>query len=250
MSRPVQAHIAVPVESALGLSNEPGWLDGYGWLSAPTCRRLLLDAELRRVCVKAGSGELVDTAERDVRPPPTPSGLRESLLAMILDDIELSDIGWREEPQHDPSQRLREYVQLRDRSCDGPTGARVPATRAHLDHDQPWPHGPTAAWNLTARGARTHQHKHHGWTPLRTANGTLWFSPAGQIVEVPRPVSRPPGIDSGNNRAPAHLPDPDDLHLLDRLQLAPTTDTPPWLPSADIDRTTWVMLDAQGPAPF
>jgi hypothetical protein len=56
----VQAHVIVPVETALGLSNEPAWLDGYGWISAPTCRLLLIDAELRQICAKSGSGELVD----------------------------------------------------------------------------------------------------------------------------------------------------------------------------------------------
>ena len=53
MSRPVQAVIVVPVETALGLSNEPAWLDGYGWLDAPSSRLLLLDAALRRMCIDA-----------------------------------------------------------------------------------------------------------------------------------------------------------------------------------------------------
>lgn len=236
------------METSLGLSNEPAWLDGYGWISAPTCRQLLLDAELRRVCTRAGSGELVDLAERAVRPPPTPTGLRESLLTMALGDLELSDVGWREEPQHDPTDRLRDYVTLRDRFCDGPTGARVPATRAQLDHDDPWPAGPTAAWNLAARGARTHQHKHHGWTPLRTSTSTLWLSPSGQLVEVPRHTSRPPGIDDEPDQPP-HLPDPDELHLLDALQLNPPIDEAPVLPR-DADRTTWTMLPADEPVPF
>ncbi len=152
------------------------------------------------MCVQAGTGQLVDLADRDLRPPPTPTGLRDSLLAMILGDLECDDVGWREEPRHDPSDRLRDYIRLRDRFCDGPTSARVTATRADLDHDDPWPAGPTAAWNLTARGRRTHQHKHHGWTPLRTATSTLWLSPAGQLVEVPRHTSPPPGTTTGTRR--------------------------------------------------
>ena len=247
MSRPAQARITVPVETSLGLSNEPGWLDGYGWISAPTSRQLLLDAELRRVCVKAGTGELVDLAPSDLRPPPTPAGLRDSLLTMILADLECDDVGWREEPRHDPSDRLRDYVRLRDRFCDGPTGARVAAARADLDHDDPWPQGPTAAWNLAARGRRTHQHKHHGWTPLRTPTSTLWLSPAGQLVEVPRHTTAPPGIDHPDG---AVLPDPDELHLLDQLQLTASDDSRPWLPSTERDRTPWTILEGSDPAPF
>jgi predicted transcriptional regulator len=44
------------VETASGLSNEPAWLDGYGWISAPTSRQLLVDAELRRLCAQTGTG--------------------------------------------------------------------------------------------------------------------------------------------------------------------------------------------------
>jgi len=241
-SRSVQAHIVVPVETALGLSNEPAWLDGYGWLSAPTSRQLLLDAELRRVCVQAGTGLLVDLADQDVRPPPDPGGLRGSLLAMILGELQLDDTGWRTEDRHDPSERIRDYVQLRDRSCDGPTGARVSPRRADLDHNEPWPAGPTAAWNLSLRGQRTHAHKHNGWTPLPTPTGTLWISPAGQTVLMPRHTSPPPGIDTDPDGIPATLPDPDDLHLLDQLQLTHSDQSPPWLPSSEIDRTQWQWL--------
>jgi hypothetical protein len=47
-SRPVQARIDVPAGTALGLTDEPGWLDGHGWISAPLSRHLLTVAELRK----------------------------------------------------------------------------------------------------------------------------------------------------------------------------------------------------------
>ena len=103
MSRPVQANVTVPVETSLGLSNEPGWLDGYGWISAPTCRLLLVDAELRRICVHADTGHIVDVADSDVRPPPTFTGLRHALVDMVTDDITLSRAAGRVEEQHDPT---------------------------------------------------------------------------------------------------------------------------------------------------
>jgi len=81
-ARPVQAVVLVPVETALGLSNEPAWLDGYGWLDAPGARLLLPDAELRQLSIDGATGQALDLAARDVRPPPTPSGVRDALLVM------------------------------------------------------------------------------------------------------------------------------------------------------------------------
>jgi len=241
-SRPVQASVVVPVETALGLSSEPGWLQGYGFLSAPTCRLLLVDAELRRVCAQAGTGQLLDLADRAVRPPPSPAGVRGALLDLVLADVTLTGLADRVEPDHDPSGPLREFVLLRDRGDDGPTGARTPARGCHLDHDVPYPHGPTAAWNLAVRGQRTHQLKHYGWIPLRTPTTTIWTSPAGQLIEVPRHNAGPPGIDP-DRLGQASLPGPDELDLLDRAQLeAPTDDHPPWLPASERDTTTWTWL--------
>ena len=166
---------------------------------------------------------------------------------MVLGPVQISDVALRTEPQHDPSDLLREFVTLRDRWDDGPTGSRVPARRSHLDHDQPWPDGPTAAWNLVARAARTHALKHYGWTPIRTASSTIWTSPAGQTVEVPHHTSPPPGIDRDPDTGPTAvtLPDPDELAAVDRAQLtAPTDDDlPPWLPTAErMQPTEWTWL--------
>jgi hypothetical protein len=247
-SRPVHANLTVPVETSIGLSNEPGWLDGYGWLSAPTCRLLLVDAELRRLCAQTGTGQLVDVADQLIRPEPTPAGVRQSVLDMVLDDISLgrdpagADPGgppddqaaWREEPQHDPSISLARFVRLRDRVCDGPTQNWVPAARADLDHENAWPDGPTAAWNLAARGRRSHLLKRYGWTPLKTATGTIWISPAGQTIEVDRMQAAPPGVDGDHDGwlGQVTLPDADKLHALDVEQLTPRDDDdlPPWIP--------------------
>ena len=246
--RPVRVNVLLPVETALGLSNEPGWVDGYGWLSAPASRQLLVDAELRALCTDARTGQALDLARTILRPPPTPHGVRAALLDLVLDEQTLTGIADRPEPQHDPSEPLREFVVLRDRACDGPGLTRTPASssarRSQLDHDTPYPVGPTAAWNLAARADRTHGLKHSGWTPLRTAAGTLWTSPAGQLVMVPSHTSPPPGVDIGPG--PAVLPDPDDLDLLDRAQLEDPPDETPYLPWDQRDTTTWTWLDQDG----
>lgn len=264
-TRPVQAMVTVPVETALGLSNEPAWLDGYGWLSAPTVRTLLVDAELRQVCVQSGTGAVVDLDLVDRRPPPTPSGVRDALLEMVVEDWALTEAAVTEQARHDPDDWLATLVRLRDVHCDGPTGARVPAARADLDHEQRWPEGPTAAWNLVARSRRTHGLKHRGWTPLRTPTSTIWFSPAGQVAVVPHHADPSPGADAdphadAHARAPggagahaARLPDPDELAALDLAQLtAPREgDSPPWLRGdPPPEPVAWTWLEADEPCPF
>ena len=221
--RPVQVLIHLPVTTALGLSNEPGWLAGYGWITAPQCRQWLVDAELRQVCVDRSSGQVVDLADRAVRPDPTPTGARTALLDMVRDPGPITDKTWRTEPHHDPSPALAAFIDVRDQHCDGPTASPIPATRCDTDHDQRYPDGPTAAWNLIDRSRRTHLLKHHGWVPLRTANSTLWFSPAGQIVEVERSTAPPPDLDPH-----AWLPDPDELHHLEAQLLHIPEDQPPF----------------------
>ena len=251
MSRPVQAMIVVPVETALGLSNEPAWLDGYGWIDAPTSRTLLVDAELRRVCADRTTGQPLDLAPQDLRPPPSPQGVHTLLVDIIRSDITMTDTTWRHEAAHDPSDPLRRFTTLRDRTCDGPTQTRTRASTCDLDHDQAWPLGPTAAWNLVSRSRRTHGLKHLGWTPLRTATSTIWTSPAGQVVDVPRAQVPPPGVDHDPTGRPADLPDPDELADLDHQQLTATDDDlPPWLPAEPSAPTTWAILDGSDDPPF
>jgi hypothetical protein len=74
-SRPVQVVVHVPVATALGLSDEPGRLEGYGPLEAGTTRRLLADAELRKACVDSQTGRVVAVEDAwcvlRVRPAPS-----------------------------------------------------------------------------------------------------------------------------------------------------------------------------------
>jgi hypothetical protein len=222
--RPIKILLQLPVTTALGLDNEPGWLPGYGWVSAPQCRQWLPVAELQQVCV-AEDGFVVDMADRVVRPTTTPEGVREAVLAMVRNPGEITEKTYREEPRHDPSPAVAEFVDVRDMCCDGPTGTRVTAENCDRDHEQPYPAGPTAAWNLINRARRTHVLKHNGWTPLRTTTSTLWLSPALQIVEIPHQTGPPPDISSD-----AYLPDPTELHKLEAELLRPPglNDEPPF----------------------
>jgi hypothetical protein len=165
---------------------------------------------------------------------------------------ELTDVGWRTEPEHDPSEPLREFVTVRDRVCDGPTQPRSRASTCDLDHDRPHPAGPTAAWNLVSRSRRTHQLKHYGWTPVRTATATVWTSPAGQVVEVPHHTRPAPGADRDRTGRPAVLPDPDGLAAVDTDQLTPVDpdERRPWLPPEQRDpKTEWSVITGSEDAP-
>ena len=197
-------------------------------LDAPTSRQLLPDAELRQLCTDTTTGQAVDLAARAVRPPPTPHGVRDALLAMVTEPTPMTDTAWRTEPEHDPSTALRELTALRDRSCDGPTQPRTAAQQCDRDHDHAHPAGPTAAWNLVCRSRRTHQLKHYGWTPARTATSTTWTSPAGQVVDVPHPHRPAPGIDDDPELFDPTLPDPDELAAVDAQLTAPDDDEPPF----------------------
>lgn len=210
-TRPVQASITVPAATALGLAHEPGWLDGYGWVSAPLSRQLLTVAELRKACLAPHTGGLIDTADRAHRPEPTPAGLRQAVRDLVLTPHPLRPTATDSQPRHDPSPALEALVHARDRWCDGPTGSQTPAGRTDTDHHDPWPAGPTRASNLVSRSARTHQLKHAGWSSHREATGTTWTSPAGQTAHTPRHDHPPPPLPPATA-----LPDPDSLAADDR----------------------------------
>ena len=64
----VVVHVHVPMATALGLSDEPGELDGHGPVSAGTVRLLLPCARLRRVLVDARTGEPLHADSRTTAP--------------------------------------------------------------------------------------------------------------------------------------------------------------------------------------
>lgn len=102
--------------------------------------------------------------------------VRERLLAMITPTLHEQ----RATDTHDPTRSLAAFIALRDRSCTGP-GCSLPAHLSHNDHEIPWPDGPTAEWNLSAKSARCHLAKHHGWTVHRDdhTGDSTWRSPLG-----------------------------------------------------------------------
>ena len=62
---------------------------------------------------------------------------------------------------------------------------------------------------------------------MRTATGTTWTSPAGQVVEVPAQRRPAPGTDRDPEGQSPVLPDPRQLHAVDTDLHTPATDHPP-----------------------
>ena len=90
-----------------------------------------------------------------------------------------------------PSAALDRFVRARDRRCRFP-GCRGRVPRGgELDHDTPYPVGPTAARNLVGYCTRHHRGKHQapGWTHHLHPDGRLTVTtPTGLTV-----TTEPPG---------------------------------------------------------
>lgn len=141
---------------------------------------------------------------RTARPAPAvgdiSDAVHQALLRMVTEATVLQpdDPALRTEPQHDPSEPLREFVDVRDAGCDG-IGCSTPATVNDLDHEDPWPTGPTTARALRNRSRRCHGAKHHGWQVEVDRDGwSTWTSPGGRTYRrpprhVPPPPVPPPG---------------------------------------------------------
>ena len=93
-------------------------------------------------------------------------------------------------PGYRPSAELDRYLRARDRRCRFP-GCRAPVPRGgELDHDRPWPDGPTDAANLTGYCTPHHRGKHQapGWRHELAPDGTLTVtSPSGLVASSSPP---------------------------------------------------------------
>jgi hypothetical protein len=145
-------HLLVPLEVALGHSELPGELVGYGPIPASLCRTALTDpsASIRRL-VLSPLGQLVDCSATYV-----------------------------------PSRALADRVILRDRTCRMP-GCNRKAYACELDHAVQFTGTNTVEANLHCLCRRHHHAKHDaGWQVRRRDNGvTEWISPRGRKYAKP-----------------------------------------------------------------
>jgi Domain of unknown function (DUF222)/HNH endonuclease len=155
-------HVTVPLDTLLGLNQEPGDLSGYGPITAQAARTLAAqqDSMWQRLLTAPDTGTVVKT----------------------------DPISYR------PTAEVRRHVSARDGHCTFPT-CSMPAAKTDLDHIVPFNHqrpdqgGPTTADNLHPLCRYHHRLKTHaGWTVHRNettttttaAATTTWTSPSGR----------------------------------------------------------------------
>ena len=147
-----QIGVVVAATTLLGLDEEPGELTGVGPVTAPLARRIAAEGTWRRLLTDPRTGRL-DEVSADTYTPP---------------------------------QDMVDHVVTRDGVCRG-IGCRIAATGCDLDHQVPWPAGPTAITNLQALHQRHHDLKTHTDTTVVTQpdGTTVWTLPSGRTYRVP-----------------------------------------------------------------
>jgi hypothetical protein len=138
--------ILMPFTTLLGADNQPCELVGHGPITADQAREIATDATLKRLVYDPLSGTLLDHGRTTYRPP-TP---------------------------------LADHVRARDMHCRGPI-CRRRALDSHLDHIEPYPHGPTNEPNLHGCCGHEHRMKHApGWAVRALPDGRIqWITPTG-----------------------------------------------------------------------
>ncbi len=185
-------NVHIPMSTALEIDNTAGYISGYGPVAAEHIRLLIPHAALRRVAVDEDTGLPLEVDQALLPPDPDLDLTHGRLLGMIRP--------WRvfrvAEDRHDPSAGLVRLIDVRDQHCTGP-GCSIGVGRTEHDHLEPWPGGPTAAWNLKNHSQRCHRAKHHGWTVTTHTDGSAtWASPTGRRYWRPSPHDPPPAIDN------------------------------------------------------
>lgn len=142
--RDVQVHVTVPMETLLGLTEDPGLLDGYGPIPADMARELAKHGPWRGI---------------------------------LLDEYRhATALGTH---KYRPDAATREFTTVRDGgTCTAP-GCTNPIEE--LDHVVPWPRGKTAATQLKGICSWHHHRKHDNYTVTLSADGSAeWVTPQGR----------------------------------------------------------------------
>jgi hypothetical protein len=160
----VEVHVTVPLTTLLGLSADPGDLEGYGPIPAELARELAQNATWRRIVTDPVDGTVLDVGRRRY-----------------------------------PSAALARHVQERDHTCRFP-GCSRKARKSDLDHTQRHVDGgATHDGQLSALCRHHHRLKDEekeptGWSLTQPIPGHLeWISPTGRVYRVgPTPADHDP----------------------------------------------------------
>lgn len=145
----VAVGVMVPVLTLLGLSEQPGTLEGYGPIDADTARKLAGHApSFIRILTDPITGTILDIDRTAYRVPAD----------------------------------LKRWLQMRDGTCTF-TGCGRRAADCDLDHNIPWADGgTTSAGNLSHLCRNHHRLKHNSrWKVEHVPEGITWTSPTGHV---------------------------------------------------------------------
>ncbi|WP_245977264.1 HNH endonuclease signature motif containing protein [Cryobacterium soli] len=168
-----QVLVTVPVLTAMGTSDEPGVLEGYGPIPADTAREIAAGApSFARLLTHPKTGAVLSVGKDRYTVPAD----------------------------------LRRWLRLRDGTCRFP-GCTRPAVRSDIDHTTAWEAGgPTDYDNLAHLCGPHHRLKHQTlWSVVQEPGGVLrWTSPAGATHRTyPETTLGPPPTPPPH---PAHAP--------------------------------------------
>jgi hypothetical protein len=172
-----QILVTVPVLSLMGITEDPGSLQGCVPIDASTARILAANAPSFIRLLTHPQTEAVLSVGRDSYRPPAD---------------------------------LRQWLRIRDGLCRFP-GCTRRAVHTEIDHTGQWQsHGPTQYDNLACLCAKHHHLKDQTtWQVRQRDRGTLeWTSPTGRSyttepeIVLPTPPTRPERTGSGSDRQP------------------------------------------------
>jgi hypothetical protein len=177
--------VLMPFSTLIGADDQPCELVGHGPIPADLAREVAADATLRRLVYDPLSGTVLDYGRTTYRPP---AG-------------------------------LADFVRARDVYCRGPI-CRRRALDGHLDHIEPYPHGPTNDTNLHGCCGHHHRMKHApGWAVRALPDGRIqWIAPTGHRYHS-HPYDYRTDNDLPPDKAPADRGLPKDLAArLERIE--------------------------------
>ncbi|WP_147375210.1 HNH endonuclease signature motif containing protein [Jiangella rhizosphaerae] len=168
--RPISVHITVPFATAVGLSDQPGELEGYGPIPAHAAKVLAAEGVWTWLRTDPGTGQLLDLGRTKYR----------------------------------PTKALAEFIVARDKTCRAP-GCHRRAGACDIDHITPFTAGGTTCTaNCHALCETHHLLKHRGdWRVHRQPDGTtVWTSPTGHRYAKPPEATGPAPPRLGGGASP------------------------------------------------
>jgi len=184
-----ETQVVVPIATATGEADQLGELPGLGPVHPQTCRDLLTRSDtLRRICVDATTGRVL-AVDDPIPVDGDATAIAAALAAMQVDPVVTRDLTTS---AYRPTRRALRFVRTRDRTCRFP-GCTRPARASDVDHEQPWPLGPTDPRNLRCLCRHHHRAKQSSLFTVRTEpdGTTVWTTRTGHEYRRPPPSLLP-----------------------------------------------------------